>query len=164
MTSYHKKISLPKVWIDSARKVILDKRLATIEVDILYKLKSEILELQVQVQKTEMIFDLVSLAESCQDRCRSILNGSVTLKDVEVLQEMESFSVNIPELRLLKQYQIDVSLWIARFNNIMTNVHQREDQQNVIDELNRILEDGQSLKIQGSCNGYIQMFIGDFLE
>ena len=95
-----------------------------------------------------MIFDLVSLAESCQDRCRSVLNGSVTLKDVEVLQEMESFSVNIPELRLLKQYQIDVSLWIARFNNIMTNVHQREDQQNVIDELNRILENGQSLKIQ----------------
>ncbi|XWS61780.1 hypothetical protein CRYUN_Cryun07bG0155000 [Craigia yunnanensis] len=143
------KISSVKVWIDSARKVISDKCPAAIEVDILYKLKSEILELQVQVQETEMIFDLVSLAESCQDRCRSVLNGSVTLKDVEVLlQEMESFSVNIPELRLLKQYQIDVSLWIARFNDIMTNVHQREDQQNVIDELNSILEDGQSLKIQ----------------
>ncbi|XWS48929.1 hypothetical protein CRYUN_Cryun13aG0119400 [Craigia yunnanensis] len=143
------KISLAKVWIDSARKVISDKRPAAVEVDILYKLKSEVLELQVQVQETEMIFDLVSLAESCQDRCRSVLNGSVTLKDVEVLlQEMESFSVNIPELRLLKQYQIDVSLWLTRLNDIMTNVHQREDQQNVIDELNRILEDGQSLKIQ----------------
>ncbi|XP_022720178.1 lysine-specific demethylase 5B isoform X3 [Durio zibethinus] len=144
-----KKISLAKVWIDSARKVISNKCPAAIEVDILYKLKSEILELQVQVQETEMIFDLVSLAESCQDRCRSVLNGSLTLKDVDVLlQEMESFSVNIPELRLLKQYQIDISLWIARFNGIIRNVHQREDQQNVIDELNRILEDGQSLKIQ----------------
>ena len=81
-----------------------------------------------------------------------------------LLQEMESFSVNIPELRLLKQYQIDVSLWITRFNDIMANVHQREDQQNVIDELNRILKDGQSLKIQGSCNRYIHMFFVDFLE
>ncbi|XVF51494.1 hypothetical protein PTKIN_Ptkin04bG0189600 [Pterospermum kingtungense] len=143
------KISLAKVCIDSARKVISDKRPAAIEVDILYKLKSEILELQVQVQETEMIFDLVSLAESCQDRCRSVLNGSVTLKDVEaLLQEMETFSVDIPELRLLRQYQIDVALWISRFNDIMTNVHLREDQQNVIDELNRILEDGQALKIQ----------------
>ncbi|XVE57876.1 hypothetical protein DITRI_Ditri04bG0125600 [Diplodiscus trichospermus] len=143
------KMSLAKVWVDSARKVISDKRPAAIEVDILYKLKSEILELQVQVQEAEMIFDLVSLAESCQDRCRSVLNASITLKDVEVLlHEMESFSVNIPELRLLKQYDIDVALWVRRFNDIMTNVHLREDQQNVIDELNRILEDGQSLKIQ----------------
>ena len=68
--------------------------------------------------------------------------------DVEVFQERESFSVNIPELRLLKQYQIDVSLWITRFNDTMTNVHQREDQQNAINDLNRILENGQSLKIQ----------------
>ncbi|XVF10610.1 hypothetical protein REPUB_Repub07fG0197400 [Reevesia pubescens] len=143
------KISLAKVWIDHARKVISDKRPAAIEVDILYKLKSEILELQVQVQETELIFDLVSLAESCQARCRSVLNGSVTLKDVEVLlQEMESFSVNMPELRRLKQYQIEASLWIARFNEIMTNAHQRKDQQNVINELNHILEDGQFLKIR----------------
>ncbi|XVF13135.1 hypothetical protein REPUB_Repub08aG0182000 [Reevesia pubescens] len=144
-----RKIYLAKVWIDSARKVISDKRPAAIGVDILYKLKSEILELQVQVQETEMIFDLVNLAESCQAQCSSVLNGSVTIKDVEVLlQEMESFSVDIPELRLLKQYQNDASFWIARFNDIMTNVHQRKGQQNVIDELNRILEDGQSLKIQ----------------
>ena len=45
-------------------------------------------------------------------------------------------------------YQIDVSLWITRFNDTMTNVHQREDQQNAINDLNRILENGQSLKIQ----------------
>lgn len=77
-----------------------------------------------------------------------------------LLQEKEAFSVNIPELRLLKQYQIDVSLWVSRFNDIMTNVHLREDQKNVIDELNRILEDGQALKIQGSCNSYIQKFFG----
>lgn len=77
------------------------------------------------------------------------------MQDVEVLlQEMESFTVNIPELRLLKQYQIDASLWIARYDNVMKNVHQREDQQNVIEELNCILEDGASLKIQGSCDIY----------
>ncbi|KAK5813313.1 lysine-specific demethylase JMJ17 isoform X2 [Gossypium arboreum] len=143
------KISLVKVWIDNARKAISNEQPAPVEVDILYKLKTEILELQVQVQEKEMIFDLVSQAESCQARCRSLMSGSVTLKDVEVLlQEMASFSVNIPELALLKQYQIDASLWITKLNDILINIHQREDQQSVIDELNRILEDGESLKIQ----------------
>ncbi|KAA3468944.1 lysine-specific demethylase 5B isoform X2 [Gossypium australe] len=143
------KISLVKVWIDNARKAISNEQPAAVEVDILYKLKTEILELQVQVQEKEMIFDLVSQAESCQARCRSLLSGSVTLKDVEVLlQEMASFSVNIPELALLKQYQIDASLWITKLNDILINIHQREDQQSVINELNRILEDGESLKIQ----------------
>ncbi|KAK8342073.1 hypothetical protein V6Z12_A08G206800 [Gossypium hirsutum] len=143
------KISLVKVWIDNARKAISNEQPAAVEVDILYKLKTEILELQVQVQEKEMIFDLVSQAESCQARCRSLMSGSVTLKNVEVLlQEMASFSVNIPELALLKQYQIDASLWITKLNDILINIHQREDQQSVIDELNRILEDGESLKIQ----------------
>ncbi|KAK8584321.1 hypothetical protein V6N13_109707 [Hibiscus sabdariffa] len=143
------KISLVKIWVDNARKALSDEQPAAIEVDILYKLKSEILELQVQVQEREMIFDIVCLVESCQARCRSLLSGSMTLKDVEVLlQEMASFNVNIPELRLLKQYLIDASLWITHFNDIMINIHQREDQQSVINELNRLLEDGESLKIE----------------
>ncbi|OMO58640.1 hypothetical protein COLO4_34455 [Corchorus olitorius] len=144
-----KKISLAKVCIDSARKLISDKRPEAIEVDILQKLKAEILELQVQIQETETLSDLLSQAEACQARCRSVLTGSVTLKDVEVLlQEMGSFTVIVPELRLLKQYHSDTSSWIARVNDIMKNGHQREDQNNVINELNRILEDGASLKIQ----------------
>lgn len=78
------------------------------------------------------------------------------VQDVEVLlQEMASLSVNIPELALLKQYQIDASLSITKFNDVMINIHQREDQQSVINELNRILEDGESLKIQGSSNSSI---------
>ncbi|KAE8672486.1 lysine-specific demethylase 5A-like isoform X2 [Hibiscus syriacus] len=104
------KISCTQVWVDNARKAIFDEWPAAVEVDILYKLKSE---------------------------------------DVEVLlQEMTSFSVNIPELRVLKQYQIDASFWITRFNGIMININQREDRQSVIDELNCLLEDGESLKIQ----------------
>lgn len=67
----------------------------------------------------------------------------------ELLQELDGFTVDAPELKLLKQYHREVVSWISRFNNIVVNIHERKDQQNVIDELNCILKDGASLRIQG---------------
>lgn len=73
------------------------------------------------------------------------------LQSVEVLfQEMENFTINVPELQLLRQYHTDAALWISRFNNILVKIHEREDQHNVVDELNCIVKDGASLRIQGS--------------
>lgn len=73
-----------------------------------------------------------------------------TLQIVEVvLQELDGFTVNVPELELLKRYHSDATLWIARLNDILVNIHKRKDQHNVIDELNCILKDGASLRIQG---------------
>lgn len=66
-----------------------------------------------------------------------------------ILQEMDSFSVNFPELELLRQYHTQASSWISRFNSVRANIHARIDQDNVVEELTNILKDAASLKIQG---------------
>ncbi|XP_021895289.1 lysine-specific demethylase 5D-like [Carica papaya] len=142
------KISSAKVWIESAKECILDKRPGGVELDALYKLNLEIMELQVQLPETEMILDLLRQAESCRARCNEMLSVSINLKDVELLLlELDGFTVNIPELKLLKQYHNDTLSWISRFNNILVNVHEREDQENVVDELSCLIKDGTSLRI-----------------
>ncbi|KAL6495166.1 hypothetical protein OROGR_030592 [Orobanche gracilis] len=60
---------------------------------------------------------------------------------------MDGFTVNVPELKLLKQYQNDVS-WISRFNNAVENSQQFYDQENVFNELTCIMNDEALLKIQ----------------
>ncbi|KAJ0048148.1 hypothetical protein Pint_15199 [Pistacia integerrima] len=143
------RISSAKVWTDTVRKCISSKCPAVVEVEMLYKLKSEILDLQVELPETELLLDLIGQAESCRAQCSEILNGPISLKNAEVLlQELDGFTVDAPELKLLKQYHREVVSWISRFNNIVLNIHERKDQQNVIDELNCILKDGASLRIQ----------------
>ncbi|KAE8055327.1 hypothetical protein FH972_012174 [Carpinus fangiana] len=142
------KITSVKVWIESVQKCISEKCPATIEVDIIYKLKSEILELQVQLPETEMLFDLLRQAELCRAQCAEILKGPISLKNLEVLlQELNGCTVNIPELKLLRQYHTDAHLWISRFNDVLVNINEREDYHNV-DELNSIVTRGGSLRIQ----------------
>ena len=70
-----------------------------------------------------------------------------------VLQELDGYTVNVPELMLLKQYHGDAVSWISRFSNIMVNIHERRDQHNVVDELDCILKDGGSLRVQGVFYG-----------
>ncbi|KAK0586724.1 hypothetical protein LWI29_011387 [Acer saccharum] len=143
------RISCAKVWIESVRKCISDKRPAAIEIEILYKLKSEISDLQVQLPEAEFLLDLIRQAELCRAKCSQILNGSISLKNAEaVLQELDGCTVNVPELMLLKQYHSDAVSWISRFSNIMVNIHERKDQHNVVDELDCILKDGGSLRVQ----------------
>lgn len=143
------RISALKVWVDNVKKCILEKCPAAIEVDVLYRLKSEMLELQVQLPEVEMLMDLLRQVESCQARCNEILNGPINLKNVEVLlQELESITVNIPELKLLRQYHGDAVSWISHFNDVHVNIHEREDQENVVDELQCILKQGLLLRIQ----------------
>ncbi|XP_044485625.1 lysine-specific demethylase 5A isoform X2 [Mangifera indica] len=143
------RISFAKVWTDCVRKCISSKSPALVEVEMLYKLKSEILDLQVELPETELLLDLIGQAESYRVRCSELLNGPISLKNVEVLlQELDGFIVDAPELKLLKQYHREVVSWTSRFNNIVVNIHERKDQQNVIDELNCILKDGASLRIQ----------------
>ncbi|XP_038906803.1 lysine-specific demethylase 5B isoform X2 [Benincasa hispida] len=141
-------ISIAKSCIESVRE-ILEKQPAAFELEILYKLKSKILELGIQLPETEMVLDLTRQAERHRSRCSEIMNGPMNLKTVELfLQESNDFAVNIPELKLIRQYHDDVVTWKARLNAVMINVHEREDQQNVIEELNCILRDGLSLKIK----------------
>lgn len=62
---------------------------------------------------------------------------------------MDGFTVNVPELKLLRQYQNDAVSWISRFNNAVQNSHQCNDQEDVVNELTCIIKDGALLKIQG---------------
>ncbi|KAG6685054.1 hypothetical protein I3843_12G093300 [Carya illinoinensis] len=143
------KISSVKVLIESIRKCISEKHPAAIELDILYKLKSEILDLQVQVPEMVMLLDLLRQAELCRDQCGEMLKSPINLKNLELLlQELNGCTVNIPELKLLTQYHIDAVTWISRFNDVCLNINEREDHHNVVDELSSILEDGASLRIQ----------------
>jgi len=79
-----------------------------------------------------------------------------------LLQELNSCTVNIPELKLLRQYHAAALLWISQFNDVLVNINEREDYHNVVDELNSILTDGASLRIQGSlvdiCNFSVLLF------
>lgn len=66
-----------------------------------------------------------------------------------LIQEYDSFTVNVPELKLLKQYQSDAFDWLSHFNNILKDAHEREDQENVVNELICLERDGSLLKVQG---------------
>lgn len=82
----------------------------------------------------------------------------ITLQSAkELLQRMDDCTVNVPELRLLRQYHTDAVLWISRFNDVLHNIHERHNQDSVVDELNCILEVGASLRIQGSWKAYIRI-------
>ncbi|KAA8522400.1 hypothetical protein F0562_013239 [Nyssa sinensis] len=141
-------LSSVKVWTEGARKCISDKCPAAIEVDILYKLKSEMLELQVQLPEAEMILNLIRQVESRRARCSEMLKSPISLKKLEVLfQELDEFTVKIPELELLRKYHSDAVSWISRYNNVLLNIHEREDQEHVVDELKCIQKDASSLKI-----------------
>ena len=66
-----------------------------------------------------------------------------------LLKEWDSFTVDVPELRLLRNYHSDAVSWVSHSNDVLGRVHRQEDQQNSVDELKSILEEGLSLKIQG---------------
>ncbi|KAI3421506.1 uncharacterized protein J3R85_012198 [Psidium guajava] len=143
------KISSIKEWINRVRICLSEKCAAAIEIDSLYKLKSEIMELQLVLPETEMLLELLGKTEAYRDRCAETLKGPICLEGIEmILQEMGSFSVNFPELELLRQYHMQASSWISRFNSVRVNIHARIDQDNVIEELTNILKDAASLKIQ----------------
>jgi [histone H3]-trimethyl-L-lysine4 demethylase len=66
-----------------------------------------------------------------------------------LLKEWDSFTVDVPQLRLLRNYHSDAVSWVSHFNDVLGRVHSQEDQHNSVDELKSILEEGLSLKIQG---------------
>ncbi|CAH2048157.1 unnamed protein product [Thlaspi arvense] len=146
-----KKISSAKVLAERARFYLADTKPPGVELDALSKLKSEILELQVELPETEGILDLLKKSESARDKCKNVLSGSISLKNVEdLVHEFDSFSVNIPELNILRQYHVDTLSWISRFNDTMVDVREGKDQRKLIRDLSSLLQDGASLAIQVS--------------
>ncbi|KAI3713400.1 hypothetical protein L1987_71977 [Smallanthus sonchifolius] len=143
------KLTAVKLWLYTVRNCISEKSPGIIEIGIINNLKSKILELQLQVPEVPLFLDFAKQVELCRSRCTEMLRGSITLKNLEVLiQEYDGFTVNVPELKLLKQYQSDTFDWISHFNNILKDVHEREDQENVVNELTCLEKDGSLLKVQ----------------
>ncbi|OVA13119.1 ARID/BRIGHT DNA-binding domain [Macleaya cordata] len=142
-------ITSAKAWLDSIRQCISENRSGAIEVDVLHKLKSEMLELHVQLPEMEFLLDMLKQVESWQIRCNEMLKVPIILKELEVLlQDADNFSVSIPELKLLKQYHFDAVSWISRFHDVLENIQEREDQDNVVEELTSISKDGALLRVQ----------------
>lgn len=143
------KISSTKAWMGSVRNCISARDPAELDVDVLYKLKSEIADLQVQLPEIDALQNLLNQAESCSSQCRCMLEGPMNLKNVGLLlKEWDSFTVDVPQLRLLRNYHSDAVSWVSHFNDVLGRVHSQEDQHNSVDELKSILEEGLSLKIQ----------------
>ncbi|MCL7046048.1 hypothetical protein MKW94_025577, partial [Papaver nudicaule] len=149
MENLAKEISLAKAWIDSTRQCISVDRSVKVEVDVLHKLKSEMLELHVQFPEMELLMDILRQVESWQLRCQTMLEAAITLKDLEILlQEADNFFFGIPELKLLRQYHLDAISWISRFHHVLVDVSEREDQDKVVEELTCISSDGALLRVQ----------------
>ncbi|KAK1369439.1 hypothetical protein POM88_035531 [Heracleum sosnowskyi] len=88
---------------------------AAIEVDTLEKLKSEVSELQIQLPEIEMLGNLTRQVESCS------LGATRYWMQLELfLEEMDGFTVNVPELKLLRQYQNDAITCTRRSHVICT--------------------------------------------
>jgi histone demethylase JARID1 len=144
-----KKISSAKMLAKRAKRYLTDAKPPGIEMDALFKLNSEMLELHVQLPETEGILDLVKKSESARDKSNKVLTGSLSLENVEeLLHEFDSFSINVPELNILRQYHVDTLSWISRFNDVMVDVREGKDQRKLISDLSSLLRDGASLGIQ----------------
>ncbi|KAL8498431.1 hypothetical protein ACS0TY_021673 [Phlomoides rotata] len=143
------KLSSVKVWVDNVRNCISQKAPSSVEVDMVYKLESEMLELQLQLPEVGLFTDLIRQVKSCRSQCNEILKDSIPLKEMKMfLSEWEDFIVNIPELELLRKYYSDTISWISHVNLVLMNIHEREDQDNVVDELTCIQKEGLLLQIQ----------------
>ncbi|XP_020978798.1 lysine-specific demethylase 5B isoform X1 [Arachis ipaensis] len=143
------RISLIKTWLDSVRKCISARHPTVLEFNILYKLKSEILDLQVHLPEIEVFENMLNRAESCSIQCREMLEGPMNLQNVSLLlKEWDNFAVAVPELQLLRQYHSDTVLWVAHVNDLLRRAHVQGDQHNTVNELMHIFEEGSSLKIQ----------------
>ncbi|KAJ4877103.1 transcription factor jumonji (jmjC) domain-containing protein [Raphanus sativus] len=145
-----KKISSAKMLAKRARCYLAASKPPGIELDELFKLKSEILELQVTLTETEGILDLLKKSELARDKCSKVLSGFISLKNVEdLVHEFDGLcSINIRELNILRQYHVDALSWISRFDDTMADVREGKDQRKLISDLSSLLQDGASLGIQ----------------
>ncbi|XP_027329808.1 lysine-specific demethylase 5B isoform X2 [Abrus precatorius] len=143
------KISSTKAWLDGVKKCISARHPAALNVDVLYKLKSEFADLKVQLLEIDTLQNLLSQAESCIAQCRDMLEGPMKLEIVGLLlKEWENFTVDVPELKLLRQYHLDAVSWVSHTTDVLGRVHILEDQHNAAVQLKSIFEEGLSLKIQ----------------
>ncbi|XP_057525455.1 lysine-specific demethylase JMJ17 isoform X2 [Amaranthus tricolor] len=142
-------VSSLKVWLDGVKSCVLETKPAAINIDFLRHLKEQMLEFPFHLPESKKLLDLIEQAELCQAQCIEMLKGSITLEKLEsMIDEFGDLVVNIPELKLLQQFHVDALSWISRFNNVLLNIDEREDQDNVVEELECLQKDGSELRVQ----------------
>lgn len=142
-------ISLAKGWVDSVRQCVSPKRSTKVEIDLLNKLKLQMLELHVQLPEMKLLSGLLEQVESWEARCAKMVEGPIILKELEtLLKDADGFTVNIPVLEILRHHHCDAVSWISRFHTVLENIQEREDQESIAEELRCILKDGQMLRVQ----------------
>ncbi|KAL5994353.1 hypothetical protein ACLOJK_024402 [Asimina triloba] len=140
--------AIHNVWLNNVREHIVCKKIVAIEVGVLDKLKSEMLQLRVQLPEMDILLGLLREVDSWKVRCNEFLMRPITLKDLEIfLKNADNFNVSIPELKLLKEYHSDALSWVSRFEEAIENIQDRKDYNSLVEELTCILEAGESLRL-----------------
>ncbi|KAF0910136.1 hypothetical protein E2562_001355 [Oryza meyeriana var. granulata] len=142
-------ISCAKSWLKKACDCLEQNKRGIIEIDFLNELKSEMVCLQVLVPEINLVSELWKEAEAWRIRCRSYLQDSPSLKELEsFLRVADGANFSIPELNLLKQRYSGACSWVNHANNIVSKLLERNDYHNIVEELTDILKDGESLGVK----------------
>ncbi|CAN6162576.1 unnamed protein product [Urochloa humidicola] len=143
-------ISSAKSWLKKASDCLEQNKLGTIDIDVLSKLKLEIIHLRVLLPEIDLISKLWKDAESWQMRCQLYLQDFPGLKELEgFLLGADGANFIIPELTHLKQHYLDGCSWVNRAKDILGKLYGRTDYHNVVEELAAILKDAESLGVKG---------------
>ncbi|TKW23630.1 hypothetical protein SEVIR_4G303900v4 [Setaria viridis] len=145
-----REISSAKSWLKKANDCLEQNKLGTIDIDVLNKLKLEIIQLRVLLPEIDIISKLWKDAESWQMRCQLYLQDFPGLEELEgFLLSADGASFSIPELNRLKQHYLDGCSWVNHAKNILGKLHTRSDYHNVAEELTGILKDAEFLGVKG---------------
>ncbi|KAF8769060.1 hypothetical protein HU200_006983 [Digitaria exilis] len=145
-----REISSAKSWLKNANDCLEQNKLGTIDMDVLNKLRLEIVELRVLLPEIDLISNLWKDAESWQMRCRLYLQDLPGLKELEgFLLAADGASFSIPELNRLKQRYSDGCSWVNRAKNILGKLYARSDYHYVVEELTGILKDAEFIGVKG---------------
>lgn len=142
-------ISSTKVLVNSARECLSKKIPDSVDISLLKKLKSEMLETRIRLPELDFLLNLCKEADSWQARCKEVLTGPLKLKELEeFLRSADNVTVIIPELGLLRQYLADGLHWAAHLHNVLKNLKHREDHKNIVAELSCLFKSGELLRVQ----------------
>uniref|UniRef100_A0A0E0E6R1 [Histone H3]-trimethyl-L-lysine(4) demethylase n=1 Tax=Oryza meridionalis TaxID=40149 RepID=A0A0E0E6R1_9ORYZ len=139
-------ISSAKSWLKKACDCLEQNKRGIVDIDFLNELKSEMVCLRVLVPEINLVSELWKEAEAWRIRCRSYLQDPPSLKELEsFLLVVDGANFSIPELNILKQRYSGACSWVNHANNIVGKLLERNDYDNIVEELTGILKDGESL-------------------
>ncbi|KAF2928641.1 lysine-specific demethylase JMJ17 isoform X5 [Oryza sativa Japonica Group] len=142
-------ISSAKSWLKKACDCLEQNKRGIVDIDFLNELKSEMVCLRVLVPEINLVSELWKEAEAWRIRCRSYLQDPPSLKELEsFLLVVDGANFSIPELNILMQRYSGACSWVNHANNIVGKLLERNDYDNIVEELTGILKDGESLGVK----------------